>query len=233
MERTIEILTCDSVESLPDIQKIVAIPRERALKVIFSPNIENIRTSIGAEWKLNLPGFLVGIHLERPEINISKLISEQEIADNSLFFEQCAKDYRVLATQLISELAGKFNETIDSENAMHTFGKYKRSRQTGIGIMGSWKYRLHGSDCRFENIETGQTIEVYLLTRLEFGALDPYFFVEYIKTTKKYRPLPVEFYEDFWDGDRILEKMLQLGKFERIDPLSLGWEKLVVKDRVI
>lgn len=229
MERTVEILTCDTVESLPTIQQILSIPRERALRVIFSSSIQELRESIGTEWKRDLPNFVVGIHMIEPEINIRKLISDDEIVEHSSFFEQCAKDYRNLATQLIHALAAYFNENIDPENAMHTFGKYKRGRQSGV--MDLWEYRLHGSDCRFENSKTGQTIEVYLITQLEFGILDPYFFVDFIKTTESYHPLPIEIYEDYWDGQRILDKMLEIGQFERIPSFFSGPGKIVVRDR--
>ncbi len=229
MDRTIELLTCNTVASLPSMKQILAIPRERPLRVTFGPAIQALRESIGAEWRDNLPNFSVGIHLERPEISISKLITEEEIAAHATFFAQCAKDYRTLATNLIHALASHFNDTIDPENAMHTFGKYKRGRQTGM--MGDWEYRLHGSDCGFEHRKTGQTIEVYLLTSLEFGILDAYFFVQFMKTTEQYQPLPVDIYEDGADGFRIREKMVALGKFERIPGLIAGHDNIVVRDR--
>jgi hypothetical protein len=229
MDRTIEIITCDTVASLPSIEQIRAIPRERALRVIFSSPILPLREKIGAEWKEKLPGFGVGVHMINPEINVSKLITEEEIIAQAAFFEQCAKDYRKLATQLIQALAAYFNETIDPENAMHTFGKYKRGRQ--IGMMEEWEYRLHGAHCGFENRQTDQAIEVYLITALEFGVLDPFFFVEFIKTTASYQPLPVGIYEDYADGQRILEKMIALGKLERIQSLLDGHDNIVVTDR--
>jgi len=229
MDRTIEIITCDTMESLPSIPQILVLPREKALRVIFSPSIQPQREQVGEEWRGKLPGFSVGIHMISPEINICKLITEEEITSHAVFFEQCAKDYRTLATELIYALAAHFNETIDPENAMHTFGKYKRDQQKGM--MDGWNYNLHGSDCRFEHRQTGQTIEVYLITALEFGVLDPFFFVNFIKTTAGYQPLPVAIYEDYSDGHRILDKMVELGKLERIQTSFYDRDKIVVRDR--
>lgn len=229
MERTIEILNCNTIESLPAIHRIMNIPREKPLRVIFSSAIQELRESIGADWKAKLPDFSIGIHMLKPEINISKLISDDEITKHSTFFELCAKDYRKLATHLIYSLASHFDEIIDPENAMHTFGKYKRGRQSGA--MGLWKYSLHGSDCRFQNTKTGQTIEVYLLTQLEFGILDPYFFIQFMKTTESYQAMPIEIYEDYPEGYLILEKMVKLGKFEKINTVA-GHEKVIIRDRV-
>lgn len=96
MDCTIEILTCDTLASLPPIDQILAIPRARTLRIIFLPPIL------------------------------------------TAFFEQCARDYRSLATDLIHGLARYLKEAIDPQNAMHTFGKYKRGRQTGK--MSVWEY---------------------------------------------------------------------------------------------
>jgi hypothetical protein len=230
MDRTIEILTCDMIASLPSIEQILDIPREKTLRIIFLPPILMYRESIGAEWREKLPGFSVGIHMIRPEINISKLITEEEIVAHAVFFEQCARDYRNLATDLIHGLAAYLKEAIDPENAMHTFGKYKRGRQTGK--MDVWDYYLHGAHCGFKNSKTCQKIEVYLITSLEFGDLDPYFFIEFIKTTPRYQPMPVKIYEDYWDGCRILDKMVAIGKFERIQLFATNDEHIVLKDRV-
>lgn len=229
MDRTIEIIACDTVGSLPSIQRLLAIPRDKTLRVIFSPSVLPVREEVGAEWKEKLPGFSVGVHGIKPEINVNKLITEEEIVAHAVFFEQCAKGYRKLATQLIYALAAHFKETIDPENAMHTFGKYKRDRQTGV--MEGWKYYLHGAHCGFKSSKTGQSIQVYLITSLEFGVLDPSFFVHFIKTTGSYQPLPVAIYDDYADGDRILEKMLAVGKLERMQSLIDGHDNIVVRDR--
>lgn len=229
MARISEILICDTVESLPSIQNLLVISREKPLCVVFSPPIQGLRESIGKTWKTNLPGFAVGIHLERPEINIRKLISDEEIEKNCSFFEQCAKDYRKLATSLIHSLARHIDENIDPENAMNTFGKHKRVQPRGE--VGLWKYRFHGAGCEFVNTKSGQTIEVYLLTQLEFGKLDPYFFIQFIKSTIAYQPLPIEIYEDGPEGGRILDKMVELGRFERIHSFIAGHDFIVVKDR--
>lgn len=227
MERTIEIITCHTIESLPTIGQLLEIPRERPLRVVFSPAIQAFRESVGSEWKAKLSRFSVGIHQLQPEINIKKLISEEQIEQHVAFFDDCAKDHRKLATHLIYSLAAHLNETIDPENAMHTFVKYKSGRQ--LGKMGSWKYFFHGADCGFQHTQTGQTIEVFLLTALEFGILDPYFFVRFIKSTESYKPLPIDIYEDYAEGCLILEKMVQLGKFEKMPSPIAGYEKVIVR----
>ena len=74
-------------------------------------------------------------------------------------------------------------------------------------------------------------IEVPLVFGQEFGDLDPYFFSKFIKSTPKYKPLPVDIFEDYDDGARINEKMLSLGKFERISSNVGNHYEIVVADR--
>lgn len=55
--------------------------------------------------------------------------------------------------------------------------------------------------------------------------------IEFIKTTPRYQPLPVRIYEDYSDGWRILDKMVAIGKFERIQLFPINDELIVVKNR--
>lgn len=217
--RTIEEITCDSLASLPSLQQLSQITRVQPLKVHFAPAIQVYRNGVGEEWRGKFPEHSIAIYREEPIIFVCRLISDAEIEAHAPFFERCARDFRALATQLATGLAMHFGETLDPENAMHTFGKIRKKQHRGLA--GDWEYRIHGAHCCFTSIKSGQTLEVYLITPLEFGVLDPYFFVEYIKTTDRYQPLPIDIYEDLLEGDRILNKMLDLGKFERF-PLSFS-----------
>jgi hypothetical protein len=215
LERKTEIINCNTLESLPSTERILAISRESSLTIIFGKNIRNERESIGQTWKSKFPDFLIRIYQDNFEINIARLITKEEIIALQLFFENCAKDYRMLATKLINELANHLRIVFNPDYPLQTFNQYKNGRQKGE--MNAWKYFIHGFDCGFENKKTRQVIEVSLVFGLEFGTLDPYFFTRYIKSTDIYKPLPVEIYEDYHDGVRILEKMEELGKFEKIN----------------
>ena len=119
---------------------------------------------------------------------------------------------------------------LNKDSPIVTFNELKRDkRQTGK--VEDWRYFVHGFHCGFENNNTGQVIEVPLVFGLEFGDLDPYFFTRYIKSTPKYNPLPVDIFEDYADGVRINEKMISLGKFERISSNIGNHYGVVVADR--
>jgi len=230
LERETEIITINSIDQIPSLEAIKKLPRSKILKIIFKDSIKNQRESIGQNLKKQLQGFQIGIHVLNPEINIAKLITDQEIEEHQDFFENCAKDYRKLGKELIFELAEKFKISIDPDCPWITFNDLKKDKRQ-IGKMNDWRYNLHGFHCGFENQKTGQTIEVSLVFSLEFGDLDPYFFINFIKSTPNYKPLPVKIYGDFADGRQINTKMLSLGKFERINSNFANHFGIVVVDR--
>ncbi|WP_447635706.1 DUF6896 domain-containing protein [Flavobacterium microcysteis] len=230
MNRKADTIIINSIEQIPTLETIRAIPRDRTLKLVFEKGIQNQREDIGENLKNKLLGFQIGIHTFEPEINIAKLITDQEIEDNQDFFEQCAKDYRQLAEELLLKLVDKLGLTLNQNFPFQTFNELKGDKRQ-IGKMEDWRYHVHGFHCGFENNKTGQEIQVPLVFGLEFGDLDPYFFSIYIKSTPKYRPLPVDIFEDYHDGARINKKMISLGKFERIGSNVGNHSGIVVADR--
>jgi hypothetical protein len=230
LDRTTEIIEVSSVGEIPTLEAIRTIPRERTLKLVFNKFIQPERQVIGQNLKQALDEFQVGIHTVEPEINIAKLITDNEIEKNQDFFEQCAKDFRRLGEELIFRLADKLGKTINSDHPLLTFNEFKRGKKQ-TGKLDDWRYYLHGFHCGFKNLKTGQSIEVPLVFGLEFGDLDPYFFSIFIKSTPSYKPLPVAIYEDYADGQRIINKMLSLGKFERINSNVGNHFGIVVVDR--
>ncbi len=179
-------LIINDESSLPLDDELAALSRDVVLKLIFDKQLNNLRNEIGNKWKSDFSQLLIGIHTIKPEINISKLITDEEIINNQCFFEKCAKDYRNLAIRLINELANYFGVEINPENPLETFSFLKRHRQKSNGKINGWKYYFHGFHCGFKNVKSAREIEVPLVNGLEFGALDPYFFTRFIKLTNDY-----------------------------------------------
>lgn len=231
MELIKTIKVCNSLDDIPGFKEIKSLQRGIEWKIVFANKIKSRREKIGNQWKFEHPEFQIAIHSIKPEINIIKLITNEEIEEHQDFFEKCAQDYRNLATQLINEFAENHNLEIDPKNPMNTLHHTDKLGYKPVGQMNEWRYAFHGIHCGLTNTKTKQRIEIPLTYGLEFGQLDPYFFINFIKSTKEYQPLPVEIYCDYDDGMRILEKMVKIGKFEYVNSNWPDKKGIVVTDR--
>lgn len=219
------------MEEIPDFKSIKSLERGIEWKIVFENNIKSKREKVGNQWKFEHPEFQIAIHTIEPEINIVKLITDKEIDEHQDFFEKCAKDYRNLATELINRFANKHNLQIDSDYPMNNLNASEQFGYKQVGEMDNWRYAFHGFHCAFTNLKNGQHIEVPLMCGLEFGELDPYFFSGFIKSTEEYGPMPTQIYNDYSDGKRILDRMVELGKFEEIQSNWPNRKGIVVTDR--
>lgn len=231
LERTIQSITVTSSDEFPSLDDIAGISRQIKLKIVFEESISHLRKSYGEDLEKLLPGFQIAIHNTEHEINICKLITNEEIEENQLFFLQCAKDYRNLGTALIHRFAEAKKIKLNADFPFLTLNKFKCSRRNHSGKVDDWDYFFHGYHCGFQNRKTKQKIEVPYMFGMEFGDLDPYFFSIFIKSTSEYQPLPVDIYDDFEDGRKILDVMLSLGHLEKIYSNIENHSGIVVKDR--
>jgi hypothetical protein len=230
-ERLIISYRCNTLDEIPSLSTIIELPRTKIIKIIFNDPIKSLREQIGKKLQEQLPDFQVGIPLQEQELTIRKLISDSETERHQLFFEQCAKDYRNLSIKLVNEIAQYLKLDINFKYPLETFNPLKRSASKSKGHVGDWFYYLHGFHIGCENRKTKQCLEIPLVYSFEFGALDPYFFSIFIKSTQAYRPLPIDIYEDYADGKAIINKMIALGKFEWINSNIPNLKEAVVTDR--
>ncbi|STC93595.1 DUF6896 domain-containing protein [Chryseobacterium carnipullorum] len=230
MERNIELITIQSIKEFPSIDYISNIPRHKQLRLIFKDSVQHLREDFGSDLKKRFPAFQIAIPTIEHEINICKLITDEEIIANQLFFTRCAKDYRELSTELINLFITNKKVKLNKDFPFLTFNRIKGQRMSR-GKVGQWNYFFHGYHCQFQNTKTKQEIEVPFMFGMEFGDLDPYFFSIYIKSTPQYQPLPVEIYDEFADGCRILEVMLKLDLLEKINSSIGNHSGTVIKDR--
>ncbi len=223
------------IDDLPSINNILTLKRGINLKIIFNKNIEYYIPEYYKKLSVKLFDFTIrwNSYEKRNYINISKLITESEIIQNQNFIEKCVKDYGELSEKLVFEFCKKFRVKFNKGFPSKTLNPggnfwYKQS-----GKMNQWDYFFHGFHCGFINRVSGQAIEVPLMCGSEFGELDPYFFIQYIITSKDYDVSPIYFYDEnaFDDGDRILTKMIEIGKFELIQSNWPDRKSVVVINR--
>lgn len=221
------------ISNFPSVEEIQNIRRGVCLKINLIGSVQKYQQERGEELRRILPDFSIGIHTNGHEINVKKLITDEEIVEQQDFFELCAKEYGILGERLINEfLVDRGIPNHDGFPLKRLNGYIGNINHEPRGKMGDWEYYFHGFHCAFANRKTKQKIEVPLTYGEEFGELDPYFFSIFIKTTPEFQPLPIHIYEDYHDGKRILETMYKLGKFELINSNFGGREGYVVKDRL-
>ena len=225
-------LKCSHFNDLPSDEVLNSISRDDRLFIIFKGELKSSKENIGEKWKNDFPDFFVNIHKSENMLSIMKLITVEEIEQNQLFLEKCAKDYGILGEQLLRRFAEKFEVEFNEDLPLKTLNPYGLSTYEQGGEMDDWKYFFHGYHCAFTNQKTGQHIEVPLTFGLEFGQLDPYFFSKFIKSTPEYKPVPIKIQQDFHDGCRILDTMFRIGKFEEVNSNDKERKGIIVKNRI-
>ena len=126
--------------------------------------------------------------------------------------------YERLATQLINKLIEetKQPEIEDLKNGLFYQIEDADTINGSRYLSGGWDYCVHGEHCLFTNIKTHQKIEVALGQHEHIKNIDPYFFYDFLKTTKPYCHLTKLFSQPFQDVLSFFELMTEEGKMEHV-----------------
>lgn len=227
-----QIRLVNTIDEIPTLEHLMNLERGVKLKVVFREDTQQLKDITGEYWKKELSHFSIVSHTIDQEITIVKLITDEEIIEHQDFFEICAQEYGLLGKELITQFAHKFQIKDYQAYPLGQINPYfENSQYKHSGKMGEWAYYIHGMHCAFTHKRTGQHIEVPLSYGEEFGVLDPYFFTDFIHTTPEFKPIPVPIFESYADGKRILDVMLELGKYEKINSNLPGLEGIIVTQR--
>jgi hypothetical protein len=116
------------------------------------------------------------------------VMTQNEIIDNEAPIFECAKSFRQEANYLMLGLAKDYNFSLD-KGALFAKEVYAHKYKNKGIFREEWEYHFHGAECLFENLKTGQIIELIYTNKPEFGFLDGYFFYNYMLTTDRYKNL--------------------------------------------
>jgi len=173
-ESNIEV---SDINDFPSVEELQMIQRDVCLKINLVDSAQKHQQIIGEQLRNALPNFSIGIHTNGSEINVKKLITDEEIIEFQDFFELCAKEYGLLGERLINEfIVEKDIPNHDGFPLKNLNGYIGNKNHEPRGEMGEWDYYFHGFHCSFTNRKTKRAIEVPLTYGEEFGELDPYFF---------------------------------------------------------
>ncbi|GAB2805830.1 hypothetical protein GCM10027043_00610 [Ferruginibacter profundus] len=122
----------------------------------------------------------------------ANILTAREIITNKEIIYQCAKAFRTDANTLMLALAREFDFSIDDCGAWPS-SVYNTSHNNKGILNREWTFYLHGSHCRFDNLHTGQAVEVLYTEKPEFGILNGFFFYKYMQTTEEFKGLAARF----------------------------------------
>jgi len=153
----------------------------------------------------------------KPEIWISPALETDSILEKQDEIMAAARAFWVTATELMAALGKAHGIDPANRSDLHGLKKRFRDNQQRGAVNAEWSFWLHGSECQFTHATTGQVVEVVVTYADEFGALDSFFFLQYLQTTPRFQELAA-----FFEGDRAsITKALNLledaGQLKRID----------------
>jgi hypothetical protein len=163
-------------------------------------------------------------------ITVMNVVSTAEIESHATEILAAARLFREQATDLMTRLAQKLGAS--PENTDGDPESWCRFPQSG-DLDAEWMYWFHGMECEFRNRQTGQTIDVCLGFAGEFGALAPYFFVEFIKSTPGMEHLGRVLKNSFHDGKRALQVLGDRGDLKMLENTVYGlreWAAVTVEE---
>jgi len=142
----------------------------------------------------------------KPGISLLRVVDRSTVLAHAAEFVAAAAEFRRLANALAAQLARKLG--VDRLLPGTRIGL--RAAQTGF-LDDQWSYYFHGFECCFTHRETGQELDVQLDYADDFGALDPWFFHEFLSTTHDYAQLAELLPDAFHDTKRALDLLVEAG----------------------
>lgn len=132
-------------------------------------------------------------------------MTSTDILYNSESILEGAKAFRKDANDIMSGLAKEFKFDINSDDTF-PFEMYKHKANDKGVFNEDWTYYFHGSECRFDNLRSGQIIELISISKPEFGYLDGFYFYNYLSTTDRFKDLALWFgdYSKVWKALEVL-----------------------------
>jgi hypothetical protein len=138
-------------------------------------------------------------------LTVMYLLPEAHILPMASELVAAAARFRELAVQLVGSLERHLG--VDTAGLLDP---WLRGSERGSGELGGWDYSLHGRQCLFVHLSTGQSVDVHLHAG-DPGVLDPYFFHQFMASTPELAHLAAALPEAFHDTRRAISVLAQHG----------------------
>jgi hypothetical protein len=155
-----------------------------------------------------------------PEIWIYPSIETDKILEKKEEIYQAASSFRKDGIRLMKILGEEYNINPFEGRELFDLKRKSRDNKQRGKVNEQWNFWFHGAECQFENRVTGQIVELVITNGSEFGVLDSYFFLKYLKTTPEFKELANFFSDDSKAVTKALNLLEDLGKLYRINNTS-------------
>ncbi|HZT41423.1 MAG TPA: hypothetical protein VFA07_04510 [Chthonomonadaceae bacterium] len=231
MSRPLRI-TCLNSRDIPSVDRIQAlVTEEQHLVLEFPPPlpIHFDQSEIVRALALDLPdlhAFMSGSATHGPtRITIKKRIAEPVVLEKAEALTEAASRFRRTAWDLMGRLAAQLDSPLEAFSSDASYWHRAGYAQTGE-IDGGWKYFFHGYECGFGSRVTGQVIEVRMGFEGEFGVLDPWFFYQFLESTRGLETLARLLRDGYDHTKEALEILTRHGYLQPIEDSATrrrGW----------
>ena len=158
-------------------------------------------------------------------VNFQRVLTREAILENSAELVQSAREFRALASELGAQLAAKVGIGAAQLSAC---GQYLppvlKIEQSGI-LNDNWNYFFHGFQCRFVDRASGQVADIEFGFGEEFGALDPWFWYQFLETTPRYAHLASWLALGYADARRMFDVLIEAGLLVEIQGEIVGHKR--------
>ncbi len=201
--------TLDEIPSMDRLRELATQDQHVVLQFPQSLTLDQKRTII-TKLRPELPNWSVfdsGGTQTTENITVKKVIDRNQIIAHADQIVDAARAFRSIAESLCRQLAAK-KQIQPSELLEH--------QDHGRKLQDGWKYCFHGLQCRFENKQTKQIVEVEISFGDEFGVLDPYFFGLFMSSTPQFKSLVNMFPDLYHDTSRALDVLEEIGRLVHV-----------------
>jgi hypothetical protein len=214
-------VTCPTLTDIPPAHQLrVWATDEQHVVLQFPPDAltPDTKASVVARLATALPECSV-FDSGRDWVTVMRVIPAELVAANAAGFLAAMRRFRETAADLARRLADRLGAS-----PADLLDRVTAHDDAVCDLDRGWVSRPHGLECQFQNKLTGQEVEVRLAFGAEFGVLDPYFFVRFVKTTPGLEPLGALLRHAFHDAARVIDLLAARGHLTKVEgPFGSGW----------
>lgn len=179
---------CESVADMPSVKELEVLARANMHVVLQFPRSGVDKLAVVNRLSRDLPEHTVfesGGDANSEWITVKSVVSRPQILDHLPFIRAALKSYFSSCASLLK-------------------------RYESGDVPDEWYTDEHGEHVLFENVKTGQTIEVPLDGPPSLEDVDPYFFSQFVCTSEAHPRVSQLIDDYFHDGARIIEVINEL-----------------------